>query len=101
MMTARQVSRIRKSFNGENQRVIFKILGDKNRYRIFETLTHHPQLTVSDIANILEISVPLSSQHLKILEQGNILKKEKLGQKVFYKLQTNNRIAQSISLKVI
>jgi DNA-binding transcriptional ArsR family regulator len=101
MMTAKQVSKIRKSFNGKDQREIFKILGDKNRYRIFETLNQQPQLTVSDIAKILEISIPLSSQHLKILERGNILKKEKLGQKVYYKLQTNNRIAQSISLKVI
>ncbi len=101
MLTDKQISKIRKSFNGVDQRLIFKILGDKNRYRIFEMLNKHPKLTVSDIAKILKISIPLSSQHLKILEQGGILEKEKQGQKVYYKLGTGNRIAKSIIKEII
>lgn len=60
-----------------------------------------PQLTVSDVAKILKISIPLASQHLKILEQGKLLKKEKMGQKVYYKLQPGNRIAKSIIKEVL
>ena len=96
MLTDKQIAKIRKAFNGTNQRVIFKILGDTNRYRIFEMLGKKLQLTVSDIAKILKISIPLASQHLKILEQGNMLEKEKQGQKVYYKLKADNRIAKSI-----
>jgi len=101
MLTDKQISKIRKTFNGIGQRAIFKILGDTNRYRIFEMLVKHPQLTVSDIAKILKISVPLSSQHLKILEQGKMLQKEKHGQKVYYQLKADNKIAQSIIKDVI
>ncbi len=101
MLTNKQIVKIRKAFNGIGQREVFKILGDTNRYRIFEMLSKYPKLTVSDIAKILKISIPLSSQHLKILEQGGILQKEKKGQKVYYKLRADNRIAQSIIKEVI
>jgi DNA-binding transcriptional ArsR family regulator len=101
MLSEKQIVKIRKAFNGEDQRNIFKILGDTNRYRIFEILGKKRKLTVSDIAKILDISIPLSSQHLKILEQGDILEKEKVGQKVFYKLQPDNKIANSIIDEII
>jgi len=101
MLTGKQITKIRKAFNGTDQRVIFKILGDTNRYRIFEMLGNEPRLSVSDMAKVLQISIPLASQHLKILEQGDMLVKEKLGQKVFYKLKTNNRIAHSITKEII
>ena len=83
-------------------REIFKILGDTNRYRIFRILSSiHQQLTVSEIAKVLKISLSLASQHLKILEQGKLLKKEKQGQQVFYKIRLDNKLAQSISHDVM
>lgn len=96
MPTNKQVKKIRKNFNGVSQREVFKILGDTNRYRIFEILSKDTGLTVSDLAKILKISIPLSSQHLKILVQGDILEKEKQGQKVYFKLRADNLIAKSI-----
>lgn len=101
MLTDKQVAKIRKAFNGTDQRVIFKILGDTNRYRIFEMLGKKQQIAVSDIARILKVSVSLASQQLKILEQAKILQKEKVGKKVFYKLRADNRIASSIAKGVI
>lgn len=101
MLTDKQILKIQKNFNGTQQREIFKILGDTNRYRIFETLNKHPKLTVSDLAKILKISIPLSSQHLKILVQAKILEKEKSGQKVFFKLRADNQLAQSIVKGII
>ncbi len=101
MLTDKQITKIRKAFNGTDQRVIFKILGDTNRYRIFEMLGKHSRLSVGDMAKILRISIPLASQHLKILEQGNMLEKEKQGQKVYYKLRTDNTIAHAITKGVL
>ena len=101
MLTDKQIVKIQKAFNGSDQRAIFKILGDTNRYRIFEMLGKRQRISVSDIAKILKISVPLASQHLKILEQANILKKEKFGQKVYHMLRIDNRIAQSIAKGVL
>jgi DNA-binding transcriptional ArsR family regulator len=101
MLTDKQITKIRKAFNGTDQRAIFKILGDTNRYRIFQMLGKQPRISVSDMAKILRISIPLASQHLKILEQAAMLEKEKEGQKVFYKLRTDNRIARSITEGVL
>lgn len=101
MLSEKQILRIRKTFNGTNQRIIFKILGDRNRYRIFEMLGKHPELTVGEVATILKISIPLSSQHLKILVDGDLLEKEKRGQKVFYRLRVDNKLAQSIIHEII
>lgn len=101
MLTDKQITKIRKAFNGTDQRAIFKILGDTNRYRIFEMLGSQPRIAVSDIAKVLKISVPLASQHLKILEQGGILQKEKTGQKVYYKIRSDNKIGQAISEDVL
>ena len=101
MLTDKQITKIRKGFNGTDQRVIFKILGDTNRYRIFEMLGNQPRIAVSDMAKILRISIPLASQHLKILEQGNMLEKEKQGQKVYYKLNTDNRIAHALTEEIV
>ncbi len=101
MLTDKQITKIRKGFNGTDQRIIFKILGDANRYRIFEMLGKQSRLGVGDMAKILRISIPLASQHLKILAQAKILLKEKLGQKVFYKLRIDNRIAQLITKEII
>ena len=101
MLSDTQVTRIQKAFNGTDQRVIFKILGDTNRYRIFEMLGRRQQFAVSDIAKVLKISIPLASQHLKILEQAKILQKEKIGQKVYYKLRADNRIARAIAQRVL
>jgi DNA-binding transcriptional ArsR family regulator len=101
MLTDKQINKIRKAFNGTDQRAIFKILGDTNRYRIFQMLGKQPKLAVGDIAKVLKVSIPLASQHLKILEQGNMLKKEKQGQKVYYKLKTDNLIAHVITKEII
>jgi DNA-binding transcriptional ArsR family regulator len=101
MLTEKQIAKIRKGLNGNAQRVAFKILADSNRYRISQILNEHLQLSVSDISKILKISIPLASQHLKVLEQGNILQKEKRGQNVYFKLRTDNRIAQIIIQEIM
>ena len=58
MLTDKQIAKIQKTFNGTGQRLIFKILGDTNRYRIFEMLSKQSQITVSDVAEVLRISIP-------------------------------------------
>lgn len=101
MLTDKQIAKIQKTFNGTDQRAVFKVLGDTNRYRIFEMLDKQPKIAMGDIAKILKVSVPLASQHLKILVQSDILEKEKQGQKVYYKLKVENKIAQAIAKEVL
>jgi len=74
----------------------FKVLSDVNRYRIFRVLAQQPKLSVTGIAQILNISLPLASQHIRILERAHIIKKERGGKKVFPKLEHNNPFVQAV-----
>lgn len=78
----------------------FKVLSDVNRYRIFRILVEQPKLSVSAIAQILDISLPLASQHLKILVQANLLQKMKDGKQVFPTIVQGNPFVPAI-LKTI
>ena len=85
------VSKINKSMV-----VIFKALSDVNRYRIFYILIEHPELSVSTLAHILNISLPLTSQHIKVLEHAGLLQKQRVGKRIFTKLEHDDPLAQCI-----
>ena len=53
-------------------------------------------MSSSGIAAALKISRPLASQHLKILEQAQLFKKEKNGQHKFYQLDRQNLFVGAI-----
>lgn len=60
-----------------------KGIGNKNRYRILESLMKGP-LTVGDIATKVNIPQPAVSQHLKVLKFANLVADERQGQTVRY-----------------
>ncbi|MDP2631384.1 MAG: metalloregulator ArsR/SmtB family transcription factor [Candidatus Uhrbacteria bacterium] len=98
MLSQKEILRNRKTFTETDQTMaaVFKVLSDVNRYRIFSLLAKQPKLTVSDISRILNISLPLASQHIKILVHARLLKKERDGKKVFPKLEHDNPFVQAI-----
>jgi len=89
MLSINEIQKKRKLFSQTDKSVVvaFKALSDVNRYRIFRILAEYPKLSVSNIAQILDISLPLVSQHIKILEQADLLQKERQGKKVFPKIK--------------
>jgi DNA-binding transcriptional ArsR family regulator len=93
MLSVDKLKKIRKTFNAPKESLItsaFKALGDINRHRIFQLLSLQQKMSASDIAQTLKLSRPLTSQHLKILEQSKLFKKEKIGQHKFYQLNRQN-----------
>ncbi len=92
MLSEKVIQKNLKILNVTDKRIAatFKVLGDVNRYRIFRILVEQPKLSVSTIAQILNISLPLASQHLKILVQANLLQKVKDGKKVFPIIEQSN-----------
>ncbi|MDO8499986.1 MAG: metalloregulator ArsR/SmtB family transcription factor [bacterium] len=97
VLSVKETKKIRKMFSDTDQTMAatFKVLGDVNRYRIFRILTGQPKLSVSSIARILNISLPLVSQHIKILVNADLLQKERSGKKVYPKLKYNNPFVQA------
>ena len=70
---------------------LFKALGDPNRLKIIRLLASKMEnsITVTNIANKLDISQPAASQHLKILKNIGILEPNKKGNYVYYNINTD------------
>ncbi len=98
MLSEKEIQKNRTIFSETDKSMAasFKVLSDVNRYRIFRILAQQPKLSVSNIARILNISLPLTSQHLKILTHANLLQKERAGKKIFPKLEHGNPFVQAI-----
>lgn len=98
MLSEKEILDNRKIFSeyDVSMAAVFKVLSDVNRYRMFRILVQQPKLTISDIARILDISLPLASQHLKVLTSANLLQKKKEGKKVFPKLEHGNPLVKAV-----
>ena len=81
------VTRIKKQLTGlEGLSRIFKVLGDETRARIVYALSQADQLCVCDIAQIVGLSLPAVSHHLRVLRELDIARARKQGKLVFYSL---------------
>ncbi len=69
----------------------FKVLADKTRLRILGLLRQR-ELCVCDLTEILEISQPGVSQHMRRLKQAGFVKERKGGQWVYYSLNNQHSL---------
>ena len=67
----------------------YKIFGDSTRLRILDVLINKP-LCVNEISEILDISPSAVSHQLKHLRASNLVKTEKIGQKVYYTISDDH-----------
>ena len=64
---------------------IFKVLGDETRTKILFLLAQE-ELCVCDLAEVLEISLPAVSHHLRLLKALRLVKYRRDGKMVYYSL---------------
>lgn len=83
------VTRILDEEKLQHKVAIFKVLGDLNRVKIVELLSHYPQLCVNEIAQFINASVATTSHHLITLRNHEIIKSEKEGKRVIYRLDAS------------
>ncbi|GAC1423045.1 MAG: hypothetical protein NVS9B7_23210 [Flavisolibacter sp.] len=57
------------------------------RLKILYLLEGENELCVCDLADILEMTIPAVSQHLRKLKDGNILQTRRNGQTIYYSLK--------------
>ncbi len=67
----------------------FKALGEPTRLRIVRLLAQK-ELCVCELEEILNISQPRISQHLKVLKQARLVKERREGTKRYCKLDHDN-----------
>ncbi len=99
MLTQRDVQKHRKRFTEKDlsASALFKILGDTNRYRILLLLAGSPLLfSIGSIAKILDISLPLASQHIRLMVHAHVLQKKRDGKRVYITPERRNPLLTSI-----
>lgn len=98
MLNIREQQNLKQYIAEDSKRLseVFDALSDNNRCQLFRIFTKRTNLNVSEIASILNISVSLASQHLKVLENSGLLSREKIGREVFYKVNAQDAIVDSI-----
>ena len=87
MLAPSQISKIKETLKTQSVSLVdvFSLLGDKNRFLIIKLLMEQGELCVTDLANVLDISVSAVSQHLRILEMSKMVEGERMGQMICYK----------------
>lgn len=86
--------------NEEQLPFMFNALSDMGRYRIFKLLLRRHDLCVTDVANVLRVSVPAASQQLRIMELSGLVKRERMGQMTCYCVREDDPLVKSI-IKII
>jgi DNA-binding transcriptional ArsR family regulator len=75
------------------------LAGNEVRLKILYLLNKETKLCPCDLSDILGMTVPAVSQHLKKLREGGLVVSEKIGQTVFYSLCHENLLVIKPILK--
>ncbi len=69
---------------------VLALAGNEVRLKIIFLLHEEPELCPCDLSDILGMSVPAVSQHLRKMKDGNIVTMRREGQTLFYSLKTRH-----------
>jgi ArsR family transcriptional regulator, lead/cadmium/zinc/bismuth-responsive transcriptional repressor len=67
---------------------LLALAGNEVRLKIMYLLEEENELCPCDLADILVMSVPAISQHLRKMKDGNVITGRRVGQTIFYSLKT-------------
>jgi len=70
---------------------ILDLVGNEVRLKILYLLNKESELCPCDLSDILDMTVPAISQHLRKLKDGGLVSNKKVGQTVFYFLNKENK----------
>ena len=69
---------------------VLALAGNEVRLKIMFLLEEENELCPCDLSDILGMSIPAISQHLRKLKDGNIIEARKAGQTIFYSLRSEH-----------
>lgn len=70
---------------------VLSVTGNSVRLKIMYLLQQESQLCPCDMSDILSMTVPAISQHLKKLRDAGLVTSKKSGQTIYYSLQEGNQ----------
>ena len=100
MLNKDQVEKLQRESAGDDKllSMVFDALGDPGRLQIFKILLENENVCVSDVANILGISVPAASKQLTILEISGLVEKIRKCSKVLEENPTTKSIIKVLKM---
>ena len=104
MLSEKEIFTMQKTIIREDEQdasVFFQAVGDITRSRIVQILVKNrgKELCVTDLARIIDCSLPAASQHMRILEHAHIVVKQRHGKMTCYQLDFSRPfIKNAISL---
>lgn len=76
--------------------IAFDALSEPNRCLIFRALLKSDSVNVGQLAEAVDISESLASQHLKILLAAGLVGKNRSGKNVYYGLNQKDRLVDTL-----
>lgn len=70
---------------------LLDLAGNEVRLKILFLLEEEKELCPCDLADILEMSIPAVSQHLRKMKDGDLVRSRREGQTIFYSLNVDHR----------
>lgn len=69
---------------------VLALAGNDVRLKIIYLMDEEKELCPCDMSDILGISIPAVSQHLRKLKDGNVVETRKVGQTIYYSLKAEH-----------
>lgn len=69
---------------------ILNLAGNEVRLKIIYLLDSEKELCPCDLSDILQMSIPAVSQHLRKMKDGGLIEARKAGQTIFYSICTDH-----------
>ncbi len=69
---------------------ILNLAGNEVRLKILFLIYNEGEMCPCDLSDVLNMTVPAISQHLRKMKDGNLIRDNKVGQTIFYKLIDEN-----------
>jgi ArsR family transcriptional regulator len=71
---------------------LFKAMGEPTRLKIFKLLSIQ-EMCVCELVEVLDISQPRVSQHLKVLKNAGVVKERKDKQRTFFSITSSINVS--------
>lgn len=69
---------------------LLALAGNEVRLKVLFLLEEEKELCPCDLADILEMSIPAVSQHLRKMKDGDLVRSRRKGQTIFYSLNVDH-----------
>jgi DNA-binding transcriptional ArsR family regulator len=99
MLTPAEHQKLQRYIDGidvERMANAFDALGEPNRCLIFRALLKERQVNVGQLASAVGISNSLASQHLKVLLEAGLIRRQKNGKNVYYSVYNGDALVGAI-----